>query len=147
MNNVNRFPFHITEKGSRIWEKNKNSNKDSRQLLMEYLDSLRAGGYYIQVKKEIVYLNNPQGYYRKFVVPAAAEEMGYWDTDEAHMVLAGKFLSSEYPDPSNPERMITVIRSTTTLEEQEFWVYIQKCRYLLEKDFGLVLPDPQRQIK
>lgn len=75
------------------------------------------------------------GYYWGVLVPILSEHTGY-DPEEMHGALKQRFLT-DHTDERLPR-----VRSTSSLDTNEFAVYIDAC-IRLAAEMGVIIPEPQ----
>lgn len=80
---------------------------------------------------------NQNAYFHGVVVPMLAEVAGYED-EEMKSALKGEFLRVESPH----EGWLPRIRGTHELTTVEFNEFIEQCRRLGAKMYGIYIPDP-----
>ena len=76
-------------------------------------------------------------YYFGVLIKILADELGY-STDEMHEALKWKFLKIH-------ETELPTVRSTTTLDIQEFSDYCEKIKQFAATELNIVLPDPNQK--
>ena len=125
------------------------SDRAAKQLLLVDIGR-RQGWHEIRIKKRYRVRTNPQNRaYWGMVVPALqqalTESQGQPHTDEqAHAILKARFLAVDtriVNDLGMVER-VRYVRSSATLDVQEFSEYFDLCRDWLSEFWGIVIPDP-----
>ena len=98
--------------------------------------------------------SNPQNrYYRGVVcelIGDALKETG-WDpaectNDAVHAMLKMRFLKEDRPLGKDGE-FITVVKSTTELDREEFGAYIEHCICFAAEYLNVVIPEPGQQME
>jgi len=65
--------------------------------------------------------------------------------EQAHRILASKFLRETVPDPKTGELLTERVKSTTELDTKEFGEYYENCRNWLYEMFGIETPNAEEQ--
>jgi hypothetical protein len=111
---------------------------------------LKDGRYFVEVSTTKKRTNPQNRYYHGLVVPMirkGIEEMGTELTnDETHEFLKARFNYAEIVNTSTGE-MERIPKSTARLSTVQFNEFIVKIQHFAAEFLGIVIPDPNEQMK
>jgi hypothetical protein len=94
--------------------------------------------------------NEFNSYYWAVVVAMVSErlrELGHdVDRDLTHEFLKGRFLYTEFTDPTSGEVM-KIPRKTSELATEEFMAYIEQVKQFAAETLDIYIPDPNEQLE
>lgn len=117
--------------------------------LRTLFSSLQDGRYLIEVNSADKRSSQQNRYYFGIVVPMIQKgilDLGTELTkDETHEFLKSRFNSVDIVNEGTGE-VISVPRSTTGLNKEQFSQYIEKIQRFASEFLGIVIPDPGQQV-
>lgn len=124
----------------------------NRNQLTEAIKSFEGKTITITLDKLKKKRSNPQNaYYFGVIIPIlkdALKEAGHTMTnDDVHELLKLKFLKETVLTDENTGECIERIKSTTELSTTGFMEYILEIQQWCSEFFGIVIPDPNEQLK
>jgi len=124
----------------------------NRNQLTEAIKSFEGKTITITIDKAKKKRSNPQNsFYYGVVIPImrdALKEAGHIMTnDDVHQLLKLKFLKETILTDENTGECIERIKSTTELSTTGFMEYILEIQQWCSEFFGIVIPDPNEQLK
>jgi hypothetical protein len=115
-----------------------------REALCGYLRSLPDGKQYdVSVKLHRSKRSNPQNAWYWTIVGIVARETDN-DKEVIHKFFARKFVGVDVKEMGGEK--IALVRSTSTLNTEEFSEFISKVEAFVANELGIILPDPSSPI-
>lgn len=119
-------------------------NTIDREVFCEYMQSLPEGkSYDVSVKVHRSKRSNPQNAWYWTIVGIVAKETDN-DKEVIHRLFKKMFIGYDVKVVGN-ER-IAVVRSSSTLNTEEFSEYLSKVEAFVAQELGILLPDPSSKI-
>ena len=114
-----------------------------KELLAQYLRSLKDGEYALTAKKKSRIRTTQQNNYiwSLYTIMQGTEDFGGWETQEIHDYLRSLFLY-EVREVNGNQRKI--LKSTTKLTRKEFAEYVEKIKRYASIEHHIFLPDPDQ---
>jgi len=107
---------------------------DQKYLALKAIENAKEGYFCEVAKRKVKRSNNQNRYYHGIVIKMFSQEIGQIP-EETHQDLAKHFLTYE-----NNGKKYT--KSTTQLNTVEFENYLEQCRQLASKHYGMYIPLP-----
>lgn len=119
-------------------------NTIDREVFCEYMQCLPEGkSYDVSVKVHRSKRSNPQNAWYWTIVGIVAKETDN-DKEVIHRLFKKMFIGYDVKVVGN-ER-IAVVRSSSTLNTEEFSEYLSKVEAFVAQELGILLPDPSSKI-
>lgn len=118
-------------------------NADDRKALADYILGLPDKVFDVSVKLHHEKRSDPQNKLYWVIVGLVAKETGN-DKDTVHRFFAKEFIG--YDIKAIGEERIAIVRSTSTLNTEEFSEYLSKVMAFTSQELGIIIPDPDSPI-
>lgn len=120
----------------------------NRKPLATIIESLKDGKYLVEINSYNHRSNQQNRYYWGLVIPLiqkGIKDMGTEITkEETHEFLKARFNYEEIVNKGTGE-YVTIPRSTTALNKEQFSEYIEKIQQFASEFLNIVIPDPGQQ--
>ena len=118
-------------------------NRTDREVLAEYLSCLPDKVFDVTIKVHREKRSNPQNAWYWTIVGIVAKETDN-DKDTIHRFFKKEFIG--YDVKMVGDKKIAIVRSSATLDTEEFSDFISKVEAFCANELGLQLPDPNSPI-